>query len=103
MKITSLETTANFGSLFTLNCISSLSPATSVTWIKDGEVIAESNTHRMSQVLANGATSTYYNLLEINSGPYGITGEYTCVVSNILGSDTRNVSIEGEYSSTTHP
>ena len=95
MAITSLETTADFGSLFTLNCVTSQSPASSVIWMKDGEVIMESNTHRMSQILDNGATSTYFNLLEINSGPYGIIGEYSCMVSNALGSDTRNVSIRG--------
>ena len=49
----------------------------------------------MSQILQNGATATYFNLLEVNSGPYAITGEYSCLVSNTLGSDIRNTTIEG--------
>ena len=93
--ITSLESTSNFGPLFTLNCITSGSPASSVTWRKDGELLSESGTYRMSQILQNGATATYFNLLEVNSGPYAITGEYSCLVSNTLGTDTRNTTIEG--------
>jgi hypothetical protein len=49
----------------------------------------------MSQILQNGATATYFNLLEVNSGPYAITGEYSCQVSNTLGTDIRNTTIEG--------
>lgn len=96
MTITSLDATADFGSLFTLNCISSGSPASSVTWMKDGELLSESGTYRMSKLLQNGITSTYYNLLEVNSGPYAVTGEYSCKVSNPLGSDMRNVTVRGQ-------
>ena len=49
----------------------------------------------MTQILQNGASSTYYNLLQIQSGPYGIIGDYACEVSNSIGTSTRNISIEG--------
>jgi hypothetical protein len=49
----------------------------------------------MTQLLQNGATSTYYNLLTVNSGPYALTGDYRCEVSNILGTAAINISIEG--------
>lgn len=97
MAISSLEATSDFGSLFTLNCVSSGSLASSVIWVKDGEVLSESDTYRMTQLLQSGTTSTYFNLLEVNSGPYAITGEYSCEVSNSLGSDTRNTTIKGQY------
>ena len=96
VTITSVGTTSDFGSLFTLNCVSSGSPASSVVWMKDGEVLSETSTYKTSQLLQNGATSTYFNLLEVNSGPYAITGEYSCEVSNSLGSDTRNVTVRGQ-------
>ena len=95
MTITSLDTTTDYGSIFTLNCISSGSPASSVTWTKDGVVLSESGTYRMSKILQNGVTSTYFNLLKVDTGPYAITGEYSCEVSNSLGSNTRNVTVRG--------
>ena len=63
--------------------------------MKDGELLSESGMYRMSQLLQNGATSTYFNLLEVNSGPYAITGEYSCEVSNSLGTDARNITVTG--------
>ena len=49
----------------------------------------------MTQILQNGATSTYYNLLTVDSGPYALTGDYSCEVSNTLGTATVNISVEG--------
>ena len=49
----------------------------------------------MAQLLHNGATSTYVNLLTVNSGPYALTGDYHCEVSNILGTAAINISVEG--------
>ena len=95
MSIISLDVSSAATSLFTLNCTSSGSPATTVTWIKDGVVLAESSTYHMSQVLYSGPTATYYNLLEVNAGPYFVTGDYSCEVANVLGSDRRNASFTG--------
>lgn len=91
----SLDKTSDFGSLFTLKCVSSGSPATTVLWKKDGQLLAQSDIHQMTQILQNGATSTYYNLLTVNSGPYALIGDYSCEVSNILGRATINISVEG--------
>lgn len=93
--ISSLDKTSDFGSLFTLKCVSSGSPATTVLWKKDGQLLAQSDIHQMTQILQNGATSTYYNLLTVNSGPYALIGDYSCEVSNILGRATINISVEG--------
>lgn len=95
MSITNLGTTSNLGSLFAVNCTSTGSPATRVTWTKDGVLLTESDTYRMTQVLYSGTTSTYFNMLEVNTGPYAVTGDYSCEVSNSLGSTTRNVTFRG--------
>ena len=95
VSITSLGMTSDFNSLFTLNCTSTGSPATTVTWTKDGALLAESDTYRMTQLLYSGTTSTYFNLLEVNAGPYAVTGDYSCTVSNLLGNATSNVTIGG--------
>ena len=97
VSISSLDVTSDFDSLFTLNCVSSGSPATTVYWKKDGRLLVESDTYRMTQILQNGATSTYYSLLTVHSGPYALVGEYSCEVSNSLGTDTKSISVEGQY------
>ena len=90
-----MDKTSDFGSLFTLKCVSSGSPATTVLWKKDGQRLVQSHIHQMTQILQNGATSTYYNLLTVNSGPYALIGDYSCEVSNILGTAAINISVEG--------
>ena len=91
----SLDKTSDYGSLFTLKCVSSDSPATTVHWKKNGQLLAQSNTYQMTQILQSGATSTYFNLLTINSGPYAVIGDYSCEVSNSLGAAAINISVEG--------
>lgn len=97
VSISSLEITGS-SSVFTLNCTSTGSPATAVTWTKDGVVVVESTTYLMRQILHSGTTATYFNLLEVNAGPYFVTGDYSCEVSNLLGSTRRNVTLEGKFS-----
>lgn len=96
MSITSLGVSSESRQLFTINCTSSGSPATAVTWTKDGVLLAESNTYRMTQVLYSGTSSTYFNLLEVNTGPYAVTGHYSCEVSNLLGNTIRNATFRGK-------
>ncbi len=81
--------------MFTLNCITTGSPATTVTWTKDGTVLAASSSYRMSQSLLNGVTATYYNYLEVLSGPYSVVGSYSCEVSNTIGRDRQNMTYNG--------
>lgn len=51
----------------------------------------------MVQILHSGITATYFNLLRVNAGPYAIVGDYSCEVSNRLGSDTRNKTFRGKF------
>ena len=95
MSILSLEVVSRSALVFTLNCTSTGSPATTVTWTKDGTVLTASSIYRMTQRLHYGITATYYNYLEVNTGPYAVIGAYSCEVSNIFGSDRRNMTFEG--------
>ena len=94
--IASLERTAEISSVFTLSCVSTQSPATTVTWSRDGVSLSSDSTYRMAQILVNRAAATYHNQLSIDTGPYGTTGNYSCSVSNFLGSDSANIAINGQ-------
>ena len=96
ISASSLDKTSDYGLHFTLKCVSFGSPATTVHWKKDDQLLTESDTYQMTQILQNGATSTYYNLLIVDSGPYAIIGDYSCEVSNSLGSAAINISVEGQ-------
>ena len=66
-----------------LNCSSNSSPATSVTWLRDEEVIEEDNYHRVNQILRDAETAVYDNMLII-SGTVVESGLYKCVVNDSL-------------------
>ena len=79
-------------------CISTRSPATVVSWMKDGVIIDESSTdHTLTQTITDRATSTYSNVVTVNEGvTTGVAGTYICNVSNELGSDCKDVVAVGE-------
>ena len=81
-----------------VRCISTGSPATVVTWMKDGVIIDESSTdYTLTQTITNRATSTYNNIVTVNEGaPGGVTGTYICTVTNDLGTATGQVVAVGE-------
>ena len=81
-----------------VRCISTGSPATVVTWMKDGVIIDESSTdYSLTQTVTNRATSTYNNIVTVNEGaPGGVAGIYNCTVTNELGTATDHVVAVGE-------
>ena len=81
-----------------VRCISTGSPATVVSWMKDGVIIDESSTdYTLRQTITNRATSTYNNIVTVNEGaPGGVAGIYNCTVTNDLGSDTDERVAVGE-------
>ena len=58
---------------FTLTCISTGGPATTVTWTRDSTTVTEGT----ETVLDNATTAQYTHTLTVTTG-----GEYTCSVSN---------------------
>ena len=72
---------------FTLTCISTGGPATTVTWTRDSEVVVGST------VLDNAETATYTHTLTV-IGRLG--GDYQCTVSNVKpSSDSASFRIQG--------
>ena len=66
---------------FTLTCISTGGPATTVTWTRDSVTVTERN----KTVLDNRTTSQYTHTLTV-TGRLG--GDYTCTVANNRPSDS---------------
>ena len=60
---------------FTLTCISTGGPATTVTWTRDSTPVAEAN----ETVLQNPITAEYLHTLKVTGD---IKGRYTCTVAN---------------------
>ena len=80
---------------FTLTCISTGGPATTVTWsTESGVELREQQT-----VLTDAATAEYTHMLNV-TGRHG--GNYTCTVSNSAPSeDTASIVVTGTYTQLT--
>ena len=83
----------------TLICVSTGSPPTVVSWMKDGENITIDRHHfSLSQTITDRASSTYNNILTVGEGvTEGVAGVYNCTVSNVLGSDSTGITAVGEW------
>ena len=96
------------GSPSTITCISTDSPATTVTFmrgsttvgpLRDGEsVVVGGVTYQLAQRVTNRRESTYENVLTINDALANLVDDtFTCTVANILGMDTSQPNtISGE-------
>ena len=80
----------------TLTCTSTDSPATTVTWTKDGDTLTvNGTTYNVTQTLADRRTSTYENVLTLPTTG-DISGMYGCQVGNALGdSNTVTADVTG--------
>ena len=77
----------------TLTCTSTGSPATNVTWTKDGVTLTVDE----QQYLVDRRASTYNNSVTINQNPASLIGSYSCFVKNALGtSNVMNFTIHGK-------
>ena len=77
-----------------MRCVSTGSPATTVSWMKDGLLIDDITGYTLTQTVTDRVNSTYSNVLRVSEGDPGST--YTCTVSNELGNSTRDVVPVGE-------
>ena len=77
---------------FTLTCISTGGPATTVTWTRDSEIVSGGSI----TVLEDTATARYIHTLSVN-GKLG--GLYQCIVSNNMpSSETASFVVMGMFS-----
>ena len=72
---------------FTLTCISTGGPATTVTWTRDSTTTVTEGTET---VLDNPETAQYTHTLNVTAA-----GEYTCTVANSVSSDSADITLEG--------
>ena len=96
------------GSPPTVTCISTVSPATNVTFmrgsntvgpLRDGESVSVGGvTYELAQTVTNRRESTYENMLIINDDLANLVNDtFTCTVANALGLDTSQPNtISGE-------
>ena len=84
----------------TLTCVSTGSPPTVVSWMKDGENITiDGADFSLSQTVTDRVSSTYNNTLIVGEGVTGgVAGIYNCTVSNVLGSNSGGITAVGEWS-----
>ena len=66
-------------SVFTLTCVSTGGPATTVTWTRDGSNVPYDATHVLTQTVTNQFNVVYSNVLTVTGSESGI---YTCSVTN---------------------
>ena len=80
-----------------MNCTSTGSVASSVTWTKDGQSVEIDGTKNLlTQYVTNRAASTYDNVLTVNDKPGATAGNYCCSVTNAVGSASRCVEVMGK-------
>ena len=76
---------------FTLTCISTGGPATTVTWTRDSDTVTEGT----ETVLDDRVTAQYTHTLTV-TGRLG--GLYTCIVANDKPSEAESyISVQGVY------
>ena len=82
---------------FTLTCISTGGPATTVSWTVNNSAVTEDSTHNItSQVLTDTVNATYNHTLMVTGR---LVGEYQCSVSNNKpSSSSRMLSVVGKIS-----
>ncbi len=81
--------------VFTLTCLYTGDPATTVTWKRDGTAVTEDSNHIMSHTLVGQSGSNYTNTLTVTGSEDGL---YTCTVTNDIGSADRQYQVEGKHS-----
>ena len=82
----------------TVTCVSTGSPATTVSWMKDGQplITDDSTDYTLTQTVTDRVSSTYYNVLTVSEG-VSVAGTYTCTVTNDLGSASDVVVVVGGF------
>ena len=93
-RVRSLQLLTDSSSALTLNCISTSSPALSVVWLKDGASLDNTTSYSTTQVLRNGISATYDNILEIDAAPAELVGAYSCIVHDSLRRNSQTAAIQ---------
>lgn len=69
-----------------------------MTWVKDGEVITDEDSYEITQILKDGATATYDNILKVHLHLSELIGTYTCMIDNSVSTPVeRTLTIRGKH------
>ena len=75
---------------FTLTCISTGGPATTVTWTRDSDLV----TNGTMKVVDDPETAQYTHTLTVTGR---LPGLYNCTVANSPSRDSASLSVQGMY------
>ena len=79
--------------VFTLTCISTDGPATTVTWTRDGAAVSYDTNHVLTQTVTDQLAANYSNVLTVTGRE---PGNYTCSVTNDRGNDSsQSAEVQG--------
>ena len=81
--------------VFTLTCVSTSGPATTVTWTRDGTAVPYDFDHVHSQTVADQHSLIYINVLTVTGNE---PGNYLCSVTNVRTAlpATASLTVAGE-------
>ena len=83
-----LTVNSDLNGQFTLTCISTGGPATTVTWTRDSDLV----TNGTITVLNSTVTAQYTHTLTVTGR---LPGVYTCTVANSPSHDSASLSVQG--------
>jgi ligand-binding SRPBCC domain-containing protein len=76
---------------FTLTCISTGGPATTVTWTRDSDIVAEGT----ETVLNDPVTAQYTHTLTVTGKLGGLYTNFSCTVANNKSEDSAQLTVQG--------
>ena len=81
--------------VFTLTCVSTGGPATTVTWTRDGAAVSNDANYVFTKTVTNQVTATYSNVLIVTGRE---PGSYQCSVANVRTAPpaTASLTVAGE-------
>ena len=81
--------------VFTLTCVSTGGPATTVTWTRDAAIVSNDANHVFTKTVTNQLTATYANTLTVTGRE---PGNYTYSVANVRTDPpaTASLTVAGE-------
>ena len=80
---------------FSLSCVSTGGPATTVTWTREGAAVSYDANHTLNQIVADNVKVIYFNSLAVTGRELG---NYTCSVTNDRTAQpaTASLTVSGE-------
>ena len=82
---------------FTLTCTSTNSPATEVTWMRNGATLSiDGVRNKFDQTVTSRRNSTYQNTLVMDDVIERFIGNYTCKVTNKFGNSSGKLTVRGK-------